>query len=197
MAPGNAQIVLSWTASAGATTYNVKQGTAPGGPYPTVFSGIITTTFTSTGLTNGTPYYFVVTAQNAGGESGNSNEATAVPVVPPPPPPPAPTGLGAAPGNTQATLTWTASSGATSYNVKRGTAPGGPYPTVFTGIATTSFTNTGLTNGTTYYYVVTAQNAGGESGNSNQAIVTPVGIPAALLTPALFETESKETSRVL
>ena len=42
-----------------------------------------------------------------------------------------------------------------------------------TGVATTSYTNTGLTNGTAYYFVVTATNAGGTSGNSNQASATP------------------------
>jgi hypothetical protein len=80
-------------------------------------------------------------------------------------PPPAPTGLSATPGTTQVILSWTAVSGATSYNVKRATVSGGPYTTVGSP-TTTSFTDTGLTNGTTYYYVVSAVNAGGESANS-------------------------------
>jgi len=88
--------------------------------------------------------------------------------------PPAPTGLTATAGNAQVSLSWTASSGATGYNVKRATVSGGPYTTVGTS-ATTSFTNTGLTNGTTYFYVVTATNSAGESGNSNQASATPSG----------------------
>ena len=57
-------------------------------------------------------------------------------------------------------LSWNASSGATSYNVKRSTVSGGPYTTVGSPGAT-SFTDTGLTNGTTYFYVVTAVNASG------------------------------------
>lgn len=86
--------------------------------------------------------------------------------------PAAPTNLGATAGNAQVSLSWTGSTGATSYNVKRATVSGGPYTTV--GTATSgSFTNTGLTNGTTYYYVVTAVNSAGESGNSNQASATP------------------------
>src|SRR4029453_3870617 len=121
------------------------------------------TTFTNTGLTNGTTYFYVVSAVNASGESGNSNQVSATPqgVAPA-----APTGLTAAPGNAQVSLSWTASSGATGYNVKRATVSGGPYTTVNpTPIAATSYTDTPLTNGTTYYYVVTAVNASGESGN--------------------------------
>ena len=77
--------------------------------------------------------------------------------------PPAPTGLAATAGNAQVALSWSAASGATSYNVKRSTTNGGPYSNVATNVTATSFTNTGLTNGTTYYYVVTAVNANGES----------------------------------
>lgn len=88
--------------------------------------------------------------------------------------PAAPTGLSASAGNTQITLSWSGSTGATGYNVKRATVSGGPYTTVGS-TASTSFTNTGLTNGTTYYYVVTATNTAGESGNSNQASGTPSG----------------------
>jgi len=87
--------------------------------------------------------------------------------------PPAPTGLGAIPGNAQVTLNWTAASGATSYNVKRSTTNGGPYANVQTGVTGTTFTNTGLTNGTPYYYVVTAVNASGESPISTQVSATP------------------------
>ncbi len=87
-------------------------------------------------------------------------------------PPPAPTGLVATAGNSQVSLTWNASTGATSYNVKRATVSGGPYATV-TSQTTTSYTNTGLAGGTTYYFVVTAVNVVGESGNSNEASATP------------------------
>jgi predicted carbohydrate-binding protein with CBM5 and CBM33 domain len=83
--------------------------------------------------------------------------------------PSAPTNLTATAGNAQVALSWTAASGATSYNIKRSTTNGGPYANVQTGVTGTSFTNTGLTNGTTYYYVVTALNASGESPVSLQA----------------------------
>src|SRR5207245_1257133 len=83
-----------------------------------------------------------------------------------------PTGVTATPGNTQVVLSWSASSGATSYNVKRSTTNGGPYATVASP-TTTGYTDSGLTNGTTYYYVVTAVNTGGESGNSSQVSAMP------------------------
>src|SRR5215813_9553382 len=103
--PGNAQVTLSWNASSGATSYNVKRATTNGGPYTTIASGVTSTNFTNTGLTNGTTYFYVVTAVNSFGESGNSNQASATPQNSQTPPP-APTGLIATPGNGQASLSW-------------------------------------------------------------------------------------------
>ncbi len=64
-------------------------------------------------------------------------------------------------------------SGATSYNLKRGTANGGPYPTVYSGLIATNYADAAVTNAVTYYYVVTAV-SGGESANSLQASATPL-----------------------
>ena len=180
-AAGNAQVALSWTASSGATSYTVKRATTSGGPYANVATGLTATSYTNTGLTNGTTYYYVVSATNAVGESANSAQASATP-TPPQQVPAAPTGLTATAGNAQVSLSWTASSGATSYTVKRATTSGGPYANVATGLTATSYTNTGLTNGTTYDYVVSASNAAGESANSAQASATPTGTTAASLT---------------
>ena len=83
-------------------------------------------------------------------------------------------GLTATPGNGQVGLSWAAASGATGYGVHRSTTSGGAYTAVKTNIVGTSFTDTGLANGTTYYYIVTATNAEGEGGASNEASVTPV-----------------------
>ena len=167
---GNQQVSLAWTASAGATSYNVKRAATNGGPYTTVASPA-GTSYTDTTVTNGTPYYYVVTAVNAAGQSGNSNQATATPMAAPTAPVP-PLNLTATGGNQQVALAWTASTGATSYNVKRAATNGGPYTTVASPAAT-SYTDTSVTNGTTYYYVVTAVSASGESANSNQASATP------------------------
>jgi fibronectin type 3 domain-containing protein len=184
---GNTQVNLAWTASTGAASYHVKRSTTNGGPYTQV-SAPTAANFTDTGLTNGTIYYYVVSALNSAGESANSSQATATPAAPATPPP-APTGLEAIAGNAQVSLTWTASAGATSYHVKRGTTSGGPYTQVAVP-TTSSDTDTGLTNGTTYYYVVSALNAVGESANSAEVSATPA-IAAANITitinPSLFK----------
>ncbi|KZE72803.1 cellobiohydrolase [Paenibacillus elgii] len=93
--------------------------------------------------------------------------------------PATPSGLKAVAGNAQVILNWAASSGATSYNVKRATRSGGPYTTVATGVTATNYTDTGLNNGATYYFVVSALNRWGESANSVQVDAAPQGKPAS------------------
>jgi hypothetical protein len=75
---GNAQVSLTWTASAGATSYHVKRSTTSGGPYTQV-AAPTTASDTDTGLTNGTTYYYVVSALNSVGESANSSQVSATP----------------------------------------------------------------------------------------------------------------------
>src|SRR5262249_35635121 len=166
--PAEGQVTLTWTDTTAPTTFNVYRGTSPGGEGTTpIATGVTATSFTDSGLTDGTTYYYEVAALNNGVASANSSEAFATPRVQPP------TGLTAAPGNMKVSLTWTASAGAASYNIYRGTSPGGEGATpVVTGVTTTSFTDTGLTNGTTYYYQVTAVNAGGERGHSGEGSAT-------------------------
>jgi hypothetical protein len=89
-----------------------------------------------------------------------------------------PAGLTAIPGDGQVGLTWIVSSNASGYNVKRSTISSGPYAVIATNLAALSFTNTGLSNGTTYYFVVSAINQAGESANS-----VPVGAEPVSATP--------------
>jgi fibronectin type 3 domain-containing protein len=175
---GNAQASLNWAPVTDATSYNVYEGTASGKENATpIATGITSTTYAATGLANGTPYYFTVTAVNAAGTSAVSNEATATPM---PPVPAAPTGLAATYGNAQATLTWATVAGAVSYNVYEGTASGGESATpVATGLTSPTYMASGLTNGTTYYFEVTAVNIAGTSGLSTEISVTPSTIPEA------------------
>jgi fibronectin type 3 domain-containing protein len=79
---GNNQISLSWIASAGASTYNVKRTTTSGLNYVLVKSGVTATSYTDATVTNGTTYFYVVSAQNADGESLNSSEVSAMPGPP-------------------------------------------------------------------------------------------------------------------
>jgi len=171
---GDAQVDLSWNSVSGADYYNVKYGTAPGA-YGTTIPSINTTNYTVTGLTNGSTYYFIVTAKNAVGESDDSNEESAVPQAPSLPA--APSLNSAVAGDTQVDLSWNAVSGAQFYNVKFGTASA-TYDTTVNAGNVTNYTVTGLTNDITYYFVVSAENTVGESGDSNEQSATPQAAPA-------------------
>jgi hypothetical protein len=194
---GNAQIALTWSAAAGATSYVVERGSTSGGPY-TQISTPSSSSYTDTGVVNGTTYYYVIIAVNSIGQSAPSAEASATPdsavTVPA-----APTGLAAAAGNAQVGLTWTVSAGASSYHVKRATVSGGPYAVIATQAAA-SFIDTGLTNGITYYYVLSAVNSAGESSNSSQVAATPAGSstsgPAAVCTAPFGQDTSATTTTV-
>lgn len=163
---GNAVVNLSWTAGSGATGYYVKRSTSSGSE--TQIASVAATTYADTSVTNNTRYFYVVSAYNAYGTSGNSNEVNATPSAPAPA---APTGLNATASNAQVALAWNASTGATSYNVKRSTASGGEI--LLTNLATASFTDTGVTNGIAYYYVVSAMLPAGETANSSEVSATP------------------------
>src|SRR5467141_2843340 len=187
---GNAQVMLVWTASTGATSYYLKRSTTTGGPY-TQIATQTATSYTDTGLTNGTKYYYVVSAYNSAGQSEDSTEVSATPTGPPTPPS-APTNLTATASNAQVAIIWTASTGATSYNVKRSTTSGSGYVRIGTSTAA-AFTDMGLTNGTTYYYVVSGVNASGEGPNSSQVTATPVSA-AADVTITIDPTKTKPIS---
>jgi hypothetical protein len=167
--PGNAQVSLRWDAPLGATSFRVKRSLTSGGPYSDVGSPAASP-FVDTTAVNGTTYFYVVTAVNGTFETRFSNEASAQPQAGTPPPPP--TGLVATPGNNQAMLSWTAAPGAASYNVKRSTTDGSGHTTV--GTATVPrFVDTGATNGTRFFYVVTSVNGNGEGNPSAQVDTTP------------------------
>lgn len=159
-------ITLTWNAVSGAAGYAIYRATSSGGPF--VFEqSIMGTTFFDGGLVTNKTYYYRVVALNAGGISAYATNLVN-------PKQPAPASLVAVATNAQITLAWSAATNATGYTLKRGTSAGGENVTVVSGYAGTGYTNTGLANGTTYYYVVTATGANGASGNSPEASATPV-----------------------
>ncbi len=106
----------------------------------------------------------------------------------------APTNLSAIPGNAQVLLNWDSVVGADSYTVKRATTAGGPYTSIAESITETSFLDTTVVIGTTYYYVVTSVNTAGESDPSNEASATPIApvVNRALLNISMQDSLIKE-----
>jgi subtilase family serine protease len=160
---------VGWNASTGATSYSIFEGTTSGGEGTTaVQTGLSGTSASLTSLTPGKQYFFTVVAVDAGGSSMASVEASGTTIASPP------TGFAASGGNASVSLSWTASAGATGYNVYEGTTSSGEGTTpVQSGVSGTSVNIGGLTNGKVYYFTVAAVDAGGVSAPSGQANATP------------------------
>jgi fibronectin type 3 domain-containing protein len=198
---GNGVVNLGWTAPSayGALTFNIYRATTSGGEGNTPLAkGVTTSSYADNSVTNGTTYYYEVTAVNANStrspvlpaESAVSAEVSAKPVSAAPP---APTGLASSvPFNTgiaQVVLKWSASSGATSYNVYRSLSRGGETGSpLTTGITSTSYTDSSAAFGTTYFYEVTAVNTGGESSKSNETSAKPL-----FLTHVSFTNQARDS----
>jgi hypothetical protein len=177
--PSDGMVTIDWAPVSRADFYNLywsnTAGLVPGGAGVTKIGNIQATSFAHLGLTNGTAYHYLVTAMNTGGEGVASAEVSATPL---PPAPGAPANLTATTGDTHVHLSWSSSLGATSYNVYwskvPGIVPGADGVTKITGIAAISYEPSGLTNGDTYFYRVSAAGAGGDSALSAEVSVRPL-----------------------
>jgi hypothetical protein len=177
LTPGNNSVSVGISGSTGVfDIYRNERGCNAG--FIKAANNVSGTSFTDNAVANGFTYFYQVTAEPSGNEACASAPSTCVSVTPTGgggtcTPPGAPTGLTAtAASSTQINLAWSAVSGATEYHVYRSTTSGGPYTQVGT-TTTTSFSNTGLSCNTAYFYVVRAANSATcESGNSTQASAT-------------------------
>src|SRR5439155_20149848 len=176
---GIQQIVLNWNMLVGAADYNVKRSSVSGGPYTTIATGVLGTSYTNSPLPDGTTYYYIVSGNLAMAvESAYSDEASGTTK------PAAPTALtataqqGLATGGTarQINLSWNNSNPTAGLTFKVQQSTDG---TTFSQIATmpgtaTTFAASNLNQLATYYYTVSASNAGGDSdtSNTNSAMTT-------------------------
>jgi glucosylceramidase len=195
----SSQINLSWTASTTSGVTYAVYGSTSSGFTPSssnqIASGLSGTTYSNTGLTSGTAYYYVVEAANSNGNSAPSNQATATTtaVVPA-----APTNLAAtAVSSGQINLTWNAptTGGTVTYSLYRSTTSGFTPSSgnlVTSGLSGTSYSNTGLAASTTYYYLVEAVNSAGTSPASNQASATTTA--AGVISTTSYYTIVNEAS---
>ncbi len=137
----------------------------------------------TTTITMGATVYIglALTSHNNSSSCAATFDNVSVPNWTTAPPPAAPTGLtAAAVSSTQINAQWNASSNAASYTIKRTITNGGPYTIIAAGVAATNYSDSGVSAGTTYYYVVSAANGAGESTNSAPASATtlPLGLGA-------------------
>lgn len=182
----NAQVNLTWNVSSGATGYYVKRSTTSGAEMQ--IAAQAGTSYADNAVTNGTKYFYTVAAYNSYGTTADSTEVSATPTASALT---APTNLVATPGDSQVALTWSAVSAATGYNVKRSTTSGAE--TTISSPTTNAFTDTGLTNGTKYFYVVSAVSGATESANSSEANATPAAA-AVNVTITVDPTKTKTIS---
>jgi titin len=146
--------------------------------------------YEDTNVTNGVEYYYVVSALNIIGAGPKSMEISATPADFPG----APTGLTETSGDSYVELTWTSpasdgGSAITNYRIFRGTSSGSEILIDEVGDVLT-YNDTSVTNGETYYYIVTAVNARGNSQFSNEVSATPQGLPSTPLNPQIIVGES-------
>jgi fibronectin type 3 domain-containing protein len=176
-ADASGNVTVTWTAVGGATAYTVYRSDSSNGTYTAISTGQTAATYTDTasGLTNGSTYYYKVSANNAAGQcsssqsSATSARACIIPTVP--------IGVSAMrSGHTRSTLTWTNSSvTTTTYNILRSATSGTGYTSV--GISTDSpFTDSTASDGTPYYYVLTARSD--SAGNCSSASSAEVSVPS-------------------
>ena len=206
------EILVTWSAVSGATSYNLYRSTVSVGSYAPVGSDISDALrhLDDTGLSAETEYFYRLEACNSGGCSGRSPEVSAttrsvasepssggtLAVAPAQPPAPS----ASARSDTEIEVTWNAVSGATSYKLYRSTSSGGTYTQVGGDISALRYRDTGRSASTEYFYQLEACNSAGCSATRSPAgsattQATPVApsAPSAPSASAQSDTEIEVT----
>ncbi len=155
-------VTLRWNAVAGATGYEVLRSTSSKGTYVSIASNVTETTFTDTGVAAGKTYYYKVRPMDASDETtlygAESAYQSATPVWPS-----IKFSSSASVTHKTVTLRWNAVAGATGYEVLRSTSSKGAYVSIAANVTETTYTDTGVVSGKTYYYKVRPLDASGET----------------------------------
>ncbi len=182
-AVSSSQINLAWACTApnedGFRIYRSTDGTNFA---QVATAGINAVSYSNTGLSGNTKYYYKVYSYNTAGNSAASNVASDITA------PQAPSALTAVSQGGSATtwdkvnLSWTDNANSeVGFKIERGTAAAGPFTQIATNAASdTTYTDTGLAAQTTYYYRVRSYNANGNSTYSNTASVATPNAPPVL-----------------
>ena len=187
-AVSRSQINITWNVVTNATTYNVKRATTSGGPYTTVATGVTGTGFADTGLSSSTSYYYVVSAANTGGVSGNSMQVSAMTQGPPT----VATAASATPSTVAGNTTQLAVLGADDAGEANLTytwlMTSGPAAVTFSANGTNAAKNTTatFTKAGSYVFLVTIRDAGGLSTTSSVTVTVNQTLTTINVTPATF-----------
>ncbi|SHN43918.1 cellulose binding domain-containing protein [Chitinophaga sp. CF418] len=165
-------IRISWSPSAGATSYTVKRSLTAGGPYASIVSGVTGTSYLDAMAYPGHNYY-VVTA-SAGAQEGAASAEVTLQL-----PPTIPSVPAVENASGKVSLSWSVAEGADTYNVKRSAVRGGPYTTIATGLTATQYTDSTVANGSYYYYVISSFATPLESDNSTEVLGVPSAVSAS------------------
>jgi len=177
-------ILISWNPVPGATSYNVYYGTSNNAISILAGNELTDTSFTHTGLSDGTTYYYCITAQNEERESARSQTVSRIT------PPGIPTNLRSTSStHNSISLAWDTVTGAASYIIQRSITHNGVFAQIGTS-TTTTYNDTNLSPSTTYYYKVVAQNASHNSEASDTLSEQTTAIPVPTNVTASAQSSS-------
>jgi len=177
-------MLLSWNPVQGAASYKVYYGTSSSAITILAGSAVTETSYTHTGLSAGTTYYYCITANDNTSESDRSQAVSMITL------PGIPANLrSTASTYNSITIAWSTVTGAASYNIYFAASAEGSKTFVVTRSGTTSYTHTSLSADTTYYYFVTAVNSTGEGAYTEaltvKTLIAPLSAPGNVTATAL------------